>query len=145
MNFKTGYAFNTKELFEMFDISNIKTHHSILKEFYKTREKKEMAVQVFLYAVKLIILDIINNSVTFVLPTARRSQIQMKSIKGNDFKKYRLGGGFQKIDFLETNFTGYQLEFKYWTKESERSKKIYVGNNFKNEIIENTNKGKKYY
>lgn len=145
MNYKTGYAFNAKELYEMFDITNIKTHHSILKEFYKTREKKEMAVQVFLYTIKLIILDIINNSVTFVLPTAKRSQLQMKATKGDAFKKYRQGGGFQEIDFLESNFTGYQIEFKYWTKESEKAKCVYVGNNFKNKIIENTNKGKKYY
>lgn len=73
MKLKTGYCFNASDLFYKFDIKLITTHHSILKEKYKTREKREMAVKVFLYAIYLILLDIIQNNVTFVLPTARRS------------------------------------------------------------------------
>lgn len=55
MRLKTGYAFNCKDLFENFNIKYIKTSPNILKKFYKTKEKKEMAVKVFLYAIRLIL------------------------------------------------------------------------------------------
>ena len=51
MKLKTGYSFNASELFTKFNIKNITTHHDVLKKHYKTREKREMAVKVFLYVV----------------------------------------------------------------------------------------------
>lgn len=145
MNYKTGYAFNAKELFQNFNIKYIKTNSSILKEHYHTKEKKEMAVKVFLYAIYLILLDIIENNVTFVLPTKRKSQIQMGNVSGDNFKEARKNGKFQDIDFLESNFTGHQLEFVYWTKHSEKKKLIYVDSKLKQKITDYTNKGKKYF
>lgn len=141
---KTGYAFNTGDLFYNFDIKKIKTSHEVLKKHYKTREKKEMAVKVFLYAIYLILLDIIENSVTFVLPTSRRAQIQMGVIADEKFKEARRNGKFQDVDFLETNFKGYQLEFSYQTKIRSKTKPIYVDSKLKNKITENANNGKRY-
>ena len=144
MKLNTGYCFNDSDLFYKFDIKLITTHHSILKEKYKTREKREMAVKVFLYAIYLILLDIIQNNVTFVLPTARRSQIQMSAITDHRFKTARKNGKFTDVDFLESNFTGYQLEFRYQKKGWFKTKPIYVDKKFKQMITDNTNKGMRY-
>ena len=145
MNLKTGYAFNAKELFQGFNIKHIKTNSSVLKEHYKTKEKKEMAVKIFLYAIYLILLDIIENNVTFALPSKRRSQIQMGCISGEQFKEARRNGKFQDVDFLETNFSGYHLEYVYWTKHAEKRKEIYVDKKLKDKITFNANNGKKYF
>ena len=123
MNLKLGYAFNANDIYENFNIKKISTSSNILKKHYKTREKKEMAVKVFLYAIQRIILDIIKNNITFVLPTSRRAQIQMGSIGGENFKKARMNGKFKNIDFLETNFIGYQLEFSYDKGKGRRKRR----------------------
>lgn len=107
MKLKTGYSFTTGHLFNSFNIKHITTHHSILKKHYKTREKKEMAVKVFLYAIYLVLLDIIENNVTFVLPTSKRAQIQMQAVTGDAFVKARKNGKFKEIDFIKSNYTGY--------------------------------------
>lgn len=144
MNLKTGYSFNASELFTNFNIKHITTNHKVLKEKYKTREKREIAVKVFLYAIYLILLDIIENNTTFVLPTSRRAQIQMAAVTDERFKTARKNGKFRDVDFIESNFTGYQLEFYYKKKEYFKRKPIYVDSRLKNKITENTNKGVKY-
>lgn len=144
MRLKTGYSFNANELFANFNIKNIQTSHHVLKEHYKTKEKKEMAVKVFLYAIYLILLDIIKNNVTFVLPTSRRSQIQMAPVFGEKFEIARKNGKFKDIDLFESNFTGYQLEFRYTKRTYVKKKPIYVNSKMKKMITDNTNKGMRY-
>lgn len=141
---RSGHCCNASDIFAKFDIKKIKTHFSILKKHYKTREKKEMAVKVFLYALYLILLDIIENNVTFVFPTARQAYIQMEAISGEGFKKLRKAGGFKDVDFIESNFTGYRLQLSYKVSKGIRSKPIYVNAELKNKITEKTNEGMRY-
>ena len=53
--------------------------------------------------------DIIDNNVTFELPTgsARRTLLRMKKCEGEEFKKARQRGKFADVDFLSSNFSGY--------------------------------------
>ncbi len=46
----------------------------------------------------------------------------MGSISGDSFKEARKNGKFKDVDFMESNFTGYHLEYVYWTKHSEKRK-----------------------
>lgn len=144
MKLKTGYSFNANDLFANFNIKHITTHHDVLKKHYKTREKKEMAVKVFLYAIYLILLDIIENNVIFVLPTSRRAQIQMTPVSGERFKSARKNGKFKDVDFMESNFTGYQLEFQFKKRNFTKRKPIYVNSKLKQKITDNTNNGMRY-
>lgn len=144
MNLKIGYALNASDLFKKFNVNRITTHYSILKKFYKTMEKKEMAVKIFIYGVRLILLDIIDNNVTFVLPTVKRGQIQMKSVYGDQFISGRKNGCYQDFDFMETNHTAYHLEFRFQKKGWFKKKPIYVNRELKNKISENANKGMRY-
>lgn len=144
MRLKTKYAFSASDLFSNFNIKNITTSSNVLKKHYKTREKKEMAVKVFLYAIYLILLDIIENNVTFILPSKRRAQIQMSRMTGDKFKEARMNGKFQDVDFFESNFTGHQLEYQWQTAQTTKKKLIYLNSELKNKITENTNKGRNY-
>lgn len=144
MRLKMGYTVSASDLFKNFDISKIKTHHSILKEHYKTREKKEMAVRVFLYAIYLIILDIIENNVIFVFPN-RFGRIQMGSIGQEQFKKARQLGKFKNIDYVVSNFTTCRLQFIFkGTNKKIVEKWLYVNSALRDKIEENINNGKKY-
>lgn len=142
---KTGYAFSCQEMFQKFNIKNITTHYSVLKEHYKTREKKEMAVKVFLHAIHLVLLDVIEKNVTFTLPTSYPAQIQMKTHDGSAFLNLVKHGKFSELDPFATGFKGYTLEFYYKLKSREKRKNIYVGNSLKNKITEKANSGKDFY
>lgn len=144
MNLKLGYALSAADLFSKFNINKISTHFSILKKFYKTREKKEMAVKIFIYGIYLIILDIIENNVTFVLPTVKRGQIQMGQMSGSNFTKAWKNGKFNDIDFIKTNNTGYFLEFRFQKNGWFKKKHIYLNSSLKKKIAENANNGMKY-
>ena len=68
----------------------------------------------------------------------------MVPVKGDDFVKARQNGAFKDVDFLASNFTGNQIQFRISTRYGKWLKRIYVGNAMKNRITENTNKGKQY-
>jgi hypothetical protein len=54
-------------------------------------------------------------------------------------------GKWRDVDFIASNFTGYQLALKTINKKRpEKIKSIYLGVKYKNRIIELTNEGKRY-
>ena len=69
----------------------------------------------------------------------------MKKTSGNDFKKAVRNGKWRDIDFLTSNFTGYQLAMSIKSKKRpEKEKLIYLGYKHKDRITELTNEGKRY-
>jgi hypothetical protein len=69
----------------------------------------------------------------------------MRRITGEKFSKARRNGKFQEIDFLESFFTGHEIELNMFKKGGlKRSKTVYVDPRLKQKIIDNTNKGKQY-
>ena len=105
-------------------------------------EKKNAILEVEILESK----DIIDNNVTFQLPTgAVKSELHMRRITGEAFSKARRNGKFQEIDFLESFFTGHEIELNMFKKGGlKRSKTVYVDPRLKQRIIDNTNKGKQY-
>ena len=72
---------------------------------------------------------------------AQRTWIQMDPISGDDFIKARQNGAFEDVDYINSNFTGYQLFLRYNTRYGHWKKRIYVSKKFKDKITELTNKG----
>jgi hypothetical protein len=64
---------------------------------------------VFRTAVEVIINDIIENNVTFKVPSlqSKGGEIHFEPVTGEEFKDLKAKGKFSGIDFLETLFTGY--------------------------------------
>lgn len=136
MNFikATGAAFNLAQLFINFPFKKLK------------KTKKDLVQKIFKEHFKLVINDIIDNNVTFELPTgSRKCNIHMLTIKGKQFKDLRKNGKFQNIDFLKSLFTGNQLAlFMYSPKRPPRIKYIYINKELRDKIDKYTNEGKKY-
>ena len=145
MNFATGYAFNTTELFTNFPTKKLSISGKVCQAIAGCVKKKEFAVKVFLYAVKIILLDIIENNVTFKLPTQRPCQLRIVRTEGEDFIRARKNGKWQDVDFLASDFSGYQMQFSYIANEREIKKPVYLSKGLKDKITENTNKGMQYY
>ena len=105
---------------------------------------KALYGQIFRYFFYLVIKDIIENAITFKFPPSggTRAYLEMVPIHGKDFERARQNGAFVDVDFLVSNFTGYQLYLRIMTRYGKWLKQIYVSSKFKNRITELTNQGK---
>lgn len=145
MRYATGHALNTNELMLNFPTKKLKITAKECEDLIGNRHKEQIAKQVFKACVGMVIDDVINDNVTFKLPTrARQSEICMKRYDRDEFIKCRQNGKFSDVDFLQSNFTGHQLCFNYQQAGVMRQKLIYLDSNNKQKITDNTNKGKKY-
>lgn len=99
--------------------------------------------QMLRYLFYLIIMDIVNNNITFKMPDSGAS-IEMAPVTGEDFVRARQHGGFEDVDFLASNFTGYHLQLIFRNRYGSWKKKIYVSPYIKQMITDNTNAGKRY-
>lgn len=149
MNYATGCAFNLDEMLINLDKSKLNMTSELCERINGDKHKDKLIKQICLESIKLVLDDIIDNNITFELPTgsARKTQIRMGRTTGQDFTKARRNGKFADVDFLTSNFSGYQimLEMLYKDGRPIRTKPIYVDNNRKQRITENTNNGKQYY
>lgn len=146
MNYATGYALTTKDLFKSFDISRLKLTAKECEELLGNRHKERIVHEVFKYAVKLVIDDIIHNNATFSLPTgAKTCTLGMKRFKDSEFQQARKAGKWRDVDFLASNFTAYQMNLSLMSGGIIRDKLVYLDNQNKDSITQYTNEGKQYY
>ncbi len=147
MNYATGYAFNTDEIFENFPYDKLLVTCNDCNIVNGDFHKDKLVKRVFKDALKLILTDIIDNNVTFQLPTgSRRAEIHVNNYEGEAFEKARRRGKWLDVDFLASNFTGNQLVLEMYGKNNglRRRKPIYVDKRLKDKLTENTNNGIRY-
>lgn len=101
---------------------------------------QRMLGNIFTKFMQLVIEDIIENQVTFKLPY-KGAWIEMVPISDEDFAKARQNGAFEDVDFLMSNFTGYQIYLRINNRYGHWLKHIYVTKRYKDRITELTNKG----
>lgn len=146
IRYYTSYCFNACDLYDTFNLKQLKIRRDTVTKKYGVHSKQDFCKQVLLYCFYLILLDIIENNVTFVLPTgSRESEIQVKSYTGDELKKMIANGKFAGIDFYESDFTGYQLTYRYKSSTGFKTKPIYINERHKQRFYELINSGKKYY
>lgn len=146
-NFAMGHAFNSNELFHNFPINKLKIDYDTVKKIYSDGDKRSLSASIFTKGMQLIVEDIIENNIYFLLPTLSKNEayLYMKKIQGKDFKEAFKNGKWKDVDFLESNFTGYQLALSVKSKKRpEKEKLIYLGYKHKDRITELTNEGKRY-
>lgn len=147
MNYALGHAFSTKDLFMNFPIEKLKITNEQCTEIYSDGNKRDLCASIFITALKLVIDDIIDNNIHFKLPGIGRTQsyIYMKRTQGDKFKKAFRNGKWRDVDFIESNFSGYQLVLEMQSgKRLPREKSIYLSPKDKQRITDNTNNGKQY-
>lgn len=145
MNYATGYAFNVYEMLYEFNCKKLKLTTKGCKELISTPDRKYMVSKVFVQSVKLILEDIIYNNATFRLPTATECYFYLKPFRNEQFVKFRRMGRWREVDFIETNYTGYQLTFKYKSGKLMLEKPIYLCPKYRDAIVEHINNGQMYH
>ena len=147
MNYATGCAFNLEELFENFDLSKLKMTCALCTRMNNDPHRDTVVKKIFKESVNVILNDIIENNVTFELPTGgRKADIHITRYSDEDFAKARRNGKWKDVDFLKSYFTGYQMTFNMYDKDGgvTRTKPIYLDKEKRDKIIQYTNEGKQY-
>lgn len=145
MSLALGYAFNVQDIFQNFDLKRLQISCNDCEKLTADRHRNRLAAKIFRENLKMVLEDIIDHNITFELPCGRKkADIHMKLFTGEEFKKCRQNGKFQEIDFLKTYFTAYQPYLYLYSNNRTRKKPIYVNEELKQKIINNTNSGMKY-
>lgn len=115
-NFST---FTPKDLFQTYDFSKLKhLDQSVLKACNHAKNKNVLGGKLFARMFGMIVKDIIANNGAFQLPTNKRtSYIQLKAITGDMFVNMYRNGSFNGLDFLASNYTGYEFILRWLSKD----------------------------
>lgn len=146
MNYALGCSFSQDEIFENFPYKKLKINCEQCQKVIGNPHRDKLVKKIFRENLKLVLEDIIENNVTFDLPLKgnKKCNIHMQRFKGESFRSLRKAGKWKDIDYLKSFFTGYQLGFYMLGNRTPRVKNIYVNKDFRNKIVENTNKGMQY-
>lgn len=146
MNYAVGYAIGLKDLFKTFNFKKLKIPTKVCEKIVGNRHKEVLADQVMKSCIKLVLDDVIDNNTTFHLPTGKRNaEIKMRSVTDENFAKARRNGKWRDVDFLASNFTGYQIVFRFVQQQVSIEKPIYLNPENRDRITEYTNNGKQYF
>ena len=142
-----GHAFNSKDLFMNFPVEKLKMSKQNCIDVYSDGNKRDLAASIFMKSVQMVVNDIIDNNIHFKFPGLGRTQAYMfmKRLEDKEFKKAFRNGKWNDVDFIMSNFCGYQLALSIESeKRLPREKPIYLSAKDKQRITDNTNNGKQY-
>lgn len=146
-NYAMGHALSNKQLFQNFPTRKMNMTNEQCLELYSDGNKKDLAAQIFARGLEMVIDDIIDNNVHFKLPGVGSNQayIYMERTSGKKFKDAFRRGKWNDVDFLTSNFSGYQLVFDIESiHKIQKKKTIYLSAEDRDRITELTNQGKQY-
>lgn len=135
-------AVGWKDLIAKFNSKRLITDVNICKKY---GGKRSLVYKIFFYAFKMIIMDIIENSITFDFRTQRPSYLHMARTSGEEFKKAVRNGAWQDVDYMASDFSGYNLEYVIERKFIPKRCKVYISHKYKDIITQHTNEGKQYF
>lgn len=139
-----GASFNMQHLLMNFPYKKSKITCKQSEEITGDLHKSTLLSFVFRECLRMVVNDIIENNITFWLPTgARPSSLYMKRYTGEVFQKLRRAGKWSDVNILNSDFSGYQLTFCLHHKRV-REVPVYVTKAEKDRITIHTNNGKAY-
>lgn len=140
-----GHCFFLPDLFENFDMRRLTMSCKDYSKFACDRHREDIVYKIFKDSVQMVINDVIENNVTFQLPTGKRpAEIHMQKFTDDQFMEMKKNGAFKGVDFLKSYFTGYQVYFYMNGGGHQRKKPIYVRHDYRDRISQKTNEGMQY-
>ena len=141
------HCLNAQQLFINFPLRKLRYKHKELMENPDVSgNRRELCAKVFRESARVILNDIVENDVQFLLPGELfKSYIKMKVFTKDDFLRVRKDyGKFSNIDPDMSNFRGYQLYLYIGKGQTTIEKPIYATHALRDKIVEYTNNGKRY-
>lgn len=146
MNWSTGCAFSTDDLFMNFPYKKLQINCEQCKAITGNNHRDVLVKRVFKESLKLVLDDIIENNVTFWFPLtgSRKCNMHMKRVQGEEFKNLRRGGKWKNVDIVKSMFSGYEIQLFMLGRRTPRTKTIYLNKDYRERIDKYTNNGKQY-
>lgn len=143
-NYAIGHSVACTDLFLNFPVQKLKISHKEVAKVFSDTYRKDFAAKIFKDCVKLVVKDIVDNNVDFQLPNIGRKKAYLRMLKatGEDFKNAYRKGKWHNIDFIASNFTGYQIGFvRDYEGKMSYTKPVYIN---KDVIANKVNQGVQY-
>jgi len=144
--YRTYYCFTAPELYETINPAKWNVTETLAQN-NNYRNRYVLCGYVLVYFFYLVFLDIIKNNVTFEFPMTGgySASLYVKCFQDEDFTRLYSLGKFFGIDFIASEFKGYQIFYQWRCYKKIREKPVYITNNLKNWFYSNINQGKQYY
>ena len=144
------FTFSARDLFRGCPEDMYKSFDIRRKRYkkYENISRKDECARIFADTFFEILLDIIENNVTFVpdLPWGDYSEISMDCIEGELFKEMYRKGSFKGVDFVLSEGMVFHLAYKRKYKNGNmKSKPIYLNKVLQDILNKKINEGKKYF
>ena len=139
-----AFTFTEKDLFRGYNVEVIRDR--VVQR--KNKSRKELCSKIFADTFFEILLDIIKNNSTFVVPLryGEYAEICIEAIEGESFKEMYRKGSFKDVDYVMSQFTGYRMKYKYRLKDGTmKTKDIYLSKELNELLTKYINEGKEYY
>lgn len=138
------HAVKCHELFLRFNFKKYGINKILCKK-NKADDCEELCGKVFAYCIFLIILDMIVNNNTFLLPIGfgNESFFKIKTYGREEILKYPSRWAY--LDPVGSNWTGYQFVFDYPLNFGRKEKILYIYGKLRNLFYQYVNNGRQYY
>lgn len=144
--YSLGCAFTVKDILDNFPYKKLQFNCNLCKKITGDNHRNILVEKIFKESVKVIILDILQNNITFWLPLtgSKKCNIHMRKVSGKDFQNLRKGGKWKDVDIVKSMFSGYQLSLFMLGNRTPRIKSIYLNKGLQQIISNKTNNGMSY-
>ena len=141
------YAFSAEDLYIDLDDKCLTNNKAKLRTELRYKTRRRHAAAIFEQCFYDILLDAIENNVTFVLPLlyGNYAEIHITTIEDEKFKNLYKSGRFQNVDFVASEFSTSRVEFLYRYKGKTVKIPIILKKDLGRLLIKRIKEGKKYY
>lgn len=110
-----------------------------------TNSYEDSIAEPFKHCFALIINKMLDDKIRFKIPVNSEAYIDFEIVNGDKFIEHRQNGRFSEVDFVESDFTGYFLNYYFKAKAYQKVIPIYLGGEMKSKFLKGVNSGVKYY
>lgn len=116
-----------------------------IRNYGSTNSYEDSLSKPFKYCIGLILNKILEDKIRFKIPVNSEAYIDFEIVKDDKFIEQRQNGRFSEIDFIESDFTGYFLNYYFQAKAYQKAIPIYLGGDLKRKFLSKINTGEKFY
>lgn len=141
------YAFSAEDLYIDLDDKFLNGKKAKLRTELRYKTRRRHAAAIFEQCFYTILLDIIENNITFVLPLhfGNYAELHISTIEDEKFKQMYKSGRFQNVDYVASEFSTSRMEFLYRYKGKTIKTPIILRKDLGRLLTQRINEGKKYY
>lgn len=141
-----NHGFTINDLYESTPPRVIDRRTSWFEHTYGWKDGRVDALaRPFKYFLGLVLHHIIDKRERFVLPNVPHAYFDFNITNEEKFEYHRQCGRFQEVDFIESDFTGYDIHMVFKARGGYKKTPLRVGGELKRKFLDYVNSGVKFY